>query len=292
MDSHEEKFLLQKQFPFEVFKTGGSTDTIPVLHWHECLEINYILGGSGYNVIGDNKHIMKPGEIYIINNSEHHYAFSTESLEMIVIIFDDALVWSGSSFDYEYLKPFFERKINFCNLISPDNSISQGLGALINEIVQVYDNQQTGYQLVIKASMLKILALLYRHFKLENQIDSEILKKKHDFERIKLAVEHIDKYFTSEISLHFLSRLVFMNPNYFSTYFKKVMHMSLTEYTTALRINHAGRLLKKTSYSVTEICSECGFKSLSHFNRTFKGFTGLNPSDYKKYVESVEKAKD
>jgi AraC-like DNA-binding protein len=33
--------------------------------------------------------------------------------------------------------------------------------------------------------------------------------------------------------------------------------------------------------NVSEACYECGFESLSYFNRSFKRITGANPSEFK-----------
>ena len=41
--------------------------------------------------------------------------------------------------------------------------------------------------------------------------------------------------------------------------------------------------------NVSETCFECGFESLSYFNRTFKKITGENPSDFKKRMQTKSK---
>ena len=45
----------------------------------------------------------------------------------------------------------------------------------------------------------------------------------------------------------------------------------------------------KTSYVPTkyETCYECGFESLSYFNRTFKKISHQNPSDFKKHFRKT-----
>ena len=54
------------------------------------------------------------------------------------------------------------------------------------------------------------------------------------------------------------------------------------EYLLDLRIGHACKLLIENKIDITQISIECGFNTITHFNRIFKRNTGLTPSEYKK----------
>jgi YesN/AraC family two-component response regulator len=73
----------------------------------------------------------------------------------------------------------------------------------------------------------------------------------------------------------------FMNLPYFSACFKKTMKMTVTNYITILRVNHAARLLKETTIPVTEVCFESGFKTIAYFDRVFKKLMGVSPREYR-----------
>ena len=117
-----------------------------------------------------------------------------------------------------YLKPFFERKLYFHNRLDANTMLCKDIEAIMLEIEIEYLNNAPGYELIIKALTMKILALLYRHLKLEN-----------------------------------LAKIAYMTPTYFSSYFKKVMQLNLTEYITYLRMNYSAHLLKETSKNICEI---------------------------------------
>ena len=57
---------------------------------------------------------------------------------------------------------------------------------------------------------------------------------------------------------------------------------SLTRVIAGLRKQVAGRLLRETDLSITEIAMTVGFRDLSGFTRSFKKWTGLSPRDYRK----------
>ncbi len=281
MKSEKEIFRLPKGFPFSLFHTGGRCDALPALHWHDCLELNLVKAGKGVNVISENNFEMEQGQIYVINSNERHYAFSDGSLDMLVIIFEPVYIWQNTSFDYEYLKPFFERNVNFHNLIDGNNPFAAQIISLLEDIEREYLDEKPGYRLFIKASLMKILALLYRHFKLEGQIGSELLEKQRDFERIREAVLYIEQHFTENICIPDLAKLIYMNASYFSTYFKKVMKMNITDYILTLRINRAAILLRETAKPVTEIAAESGFGNSAYFTRAFRKITKLSPTKYR-----------
>lgn len=67
----------------------------------------------------------------------------------------------------------------------------------------------------------------------------------------------------------------------FCRYFKKSTHLTFTDFLNQYRINQAKKLLLQKK-SVTEACYKSGFENLSHFNKTFKKFTGENPTTFKK----------
>jgi AraC-like DNA-binding protein len=74
-----------------------------------------------------------------------------------------------------------------------------------------------------------------------------------------------------------------INPAYLSREFSKHFdNLSFGDYMRKLRINKAIQLMEAKTYSLTEIAYLTGFSDQSHFNRTFKKQTSLNPSDYKK----------
>jgi len=57
--------------------------------------------------------------------------------------------------------------------------------------------------------------------------------------------------------------------------------LTFIEFLNQYRIEQAKRLLKGDK-NVTETCYECGFESVSYFNRIFKKVVGENPLEFKK----------
>jgi len=112
MDYRKEHIKLSKDFPVNITTTCGNNEAVPFLHRHDSLELNLVKKGIGQNIIGDRKYSIYPGDIFIINSEELHYAFSDGSLELLVICFEQDFINSNRVFDNEYLSVCPERQLN------------------------------------------------------------------------------------------------------------------------------------------------------------------------------------
>jgi AraC-like DNA-binding protein len=64
--------------------------------------------------------------------------------------------------------------------------------------------------------------------------------------------------------------------------FKKATGLTFTDYLARTRIERAKNLLLNPNVRVSEVAYDCGFISLTHFNRIFKRVVGKSPTDYRR----------
>jgi AraC-like DNA-binding protein len=91
----------------------------------------------------------------------------------------------------------------------------------------------------------------------------------------------IRENFNRAITLEEISRIANMSPFAFSRYFKKNSGAGFVEYVNQVRTNKACYLLRETEYQVQDIAVDCGFASISNFNKQFRKSVGISPSDYR-----------
>jgi AraC-like DNA-binding protein len=89
-----------------------------------------------------------------------------------------------------------------------------------------------------------------------------------------------ENYFKA-ISLEKVSAIARMTPVTFSRFFKKHSGEGFVEYLNKVRTTKACYLLRETGYQVHDIAIECGFASISNFNKHFRKTEGKSPSDYR-----------
>jgi AraC-like DNA-binding protein len=92
---------------------------------------------------------------------------------------------------------------------------------------------------------------------------------------------YIRENYFKPISLEKIAKVARMSPFAFSRYFKKNCGAGFVEYLNRVRTNKACYLLRETEYQVHDIAMECGFCSISNFNKQFRKSEGISPRDYR-----------
>ena len=98
---------------------------------------------------------------------------------------------------------------------------------------------------------------------------------------IKRAFDYMNAHYGETITLNDVAAYLFMNPMYFSRYFKQKTGTGFLESLTSIRMTKALELLKTTDLKVNVICDKVGYRSTSHFHNTFRQYYGVTPSDYR-----------
>jgi len=111
--------------------------------------------------------------------------------------------------------------------------------------------------------------------------------KESDGNRMNLVHHYVIDNFKNKISLEEAASLANLTPVAFSRYFKARANKTFSAFVTEVKIGHACHLLLESDLSVAAICFECGYKTLSNFNRQFREITGLTPVAYRKEHEKV-----
>ena len=102
-----------------------------------------------------------------------------------------------------------------------------------------------------------------------------------DQTRLKQVYTYIDSNYQHKIELSEVAEMSNLSKEAFCRYFKKMTKLTFTEFVNHYRIDKAKKLLL-LDHNITEACFDCGFESISYFNRVFKRVTKENPLAFKK----------
>lgn len=98
---------------------------------------------------------------------------------------------------------------------------------------------------------------------------------------IQQVLKVIHSNYDKDLSLKILSRQFNIHPVYLGHLFQKETGEGFTEYMNKYRIGKAKSFLKDTHLKVHEISKKVGYWEISYFNRQFKKYTGMSPTEYK-----------
>ncbi|WP_141503023.1 response regulator transcription factor [Paenibacillus luteus] len=100
---------------------------------------------------------------------------------------------------------------------------------------------------------------------------------------IRSAVQWIKDHMQEQISLPHIADQVGLSPHYVSKLFREETGSTVNQYILRLRMEKAVELLKHTNKKVYEIAEEVGIPSYRYFTVTFRNWTGVSPTDYKRH---------
>ena len=106
---------------------------------------------------------------------------------------------------------------------------------------------------------------------------------------IDRAIEFVKSHYTEEITVEALAEMAFVSPVHLFRLFKTKTGMPPIEYKNSLRIKKAESLLCDPYCSIGEIADILGFDNVCYFTRSFKKYTGMSPTEFRKTIISTQK---
>jgi len=247
-------------------------------HFHPEFELVYIEGASATRHVGNHISQFVGSDLVLIGSNIPHLNFD-----------------HGVSTTYRkevlHLKPFFkeqfieqmpelrpiERLLELSKYgLAFSGNTKKEIGELLKELhlLAPFDFFMQSITILKKLAQSKEFELLH-----PKPYTNKYSKKEQ--ERIRQIYALIDERYQNKITVDEVAELCNLTKPAFCRYFKKATGNTFISFLNQYRISQAKRLLIMGK-NISETCYECGFESLSYFNRTFKKVTEENPSEFKK----------
>lgn len=254
-------------------------------HFHQEYQLFLVLEGKGTRFIGDQ---MKPFREYDMvftgpnlphiwrNDAAYFEKESTLSTHGVVVYFGEDFLGNSIAQKEEFaaIKSLFEKSYRGLEITGATN-------LRLREMMQELPHKKGIESMLLLLQILQILAessdcnpITHEHYTNTN--------KESEKDRMRKVYEFVMENFAEKIQLTQVSALANMTESAFSRYFKSRMNKTFSEFLMDVRIAHACKLLHEVDRNISEISLECGFNTLSHFNRQFKEKMGITPIQYKK----------
>lgn len=253
------------------------------IHCHDIMELNFVENGAGARrVVGDSSEVIGQYDLVLITSSDLEHVWEQHECKSDDI--HEITIQFNINFDDEHT-PF---------LTNPFKSMHQmmmraqhGLAFPMSAIMTVYPRLKRLASIKDKFYMCsELMIILYELSKFDDahELASSTFAKvtvSSDSRRVLKVKDYINSHIMDDLRLEQLADLVGMTPTAFSRFFKQRTGKNLSEYIVDIRLGHAARLLVDTTNSVSEICWDCGFNTLSNFNRLFRKRKGCNPTEFR-----------
>jgi Response regulator containing CheY-like receiver domain and AraC-type DNA-binding domain len=165
---------------------------------------------------------------------------------------------------------------------------------LLEDTAQLFPDANIDYPSAIFVMVLvnkqhdlhNIILLFHKYFK---EIIDEIStgSREHIIEDM---LQYINQNYSKNLKLESLAQLFGYNSSYLGKIFQKKIGLSFKVYMDRIRIAHAKKFLQNENLKVYQIAELVGFSDVDYFNKKFKNYAGVTPTQYRKEHFSQNRA--
>ncbi|AMQ57127.1 AraC family transcriptional regulator [Algoriphagus sanaruensis] len=259
-------------------------------HFHSEFQLFVVLKGRGTRFIGDHMQAFREGDMVLTgpnlphlwkNDKAYHDPENGLETHGIVIYFPDNFL-RESVFRLEEFEGIAQMLRKSERGIEVTGKANQQITQMMKDMLHM-----KGAESIIQ--LLKILNLMV------DSPDCHLIanagyintNKESEKDRMGQVYEYVMQNFQEKVTLEEAARISNLSVSAFSRFFKSRVNKSFSDFLTDVRISHACKLLHETDLNVSEIAYECGFFTLSNFNRLFRDRVQKTPLEYRKeFMES------
>lgn len=145
----------------------------------------------------------------------------------------------------QYLTPLATAKLIPPFFFDARHPLHDALDDLFNDMDTLHDDAAQGYELLLKADFLRLIALLLPCC---NAADEDTRLHMEYTAKLKTVLEYIDAHYAEELSIADLAFLCYFSEYHFMRFFKRFMGTSCLNYIKNLRLEKAAELLGQDGF--------------------------------------------
>lgn len=246
-------------------------------HFHPEYELVYIEGADGTRHVGDHISPYQESDLVLIGSNIPHLNFdygikSDYNKEVLHLNPDFKKTFFHEIPEMEQIHLLFERSQHG---IAFHGSLKAEVGNRLKKLHLLDPFPQFLEVLYV----FQLLAASDEYTLLHEKAYVNRYNEKQQ-RRLREVYLYVDLNYHKKIGLEEVASLCHMDKSAFCRYFKHATGNTFIGFLNQYRISQAKRLLL-LGMNISETCFECGYESLSYFNRTFKKVTGVNPTQFK-----------
>lgn len=246
------------------------------VHWHDCVEIIYMVRGSAEVFFGNQWHSLYAGDLVLLPPGRVHCCRCEDpEAEKIVAGFNENMLTDGQE-ENRLLLPLWtagnEKYCIFRDLLNSE------IHSCLDRLSKL-DFSSPVAGLCSTAEILRLYSGLYLRWMeiglVSNQpIRSDLVLRIQERIHEDISVVPTAEEMAGELNISY---------SYMCHVLRENLHMSYRELVNHARVELAEKLLLTTEKSVTEIGLDCGFCDAAYFIKIFRRLTGETPKKFRTF---------
>ncbi len=257
-------------------------------HSHPEVELVYVKESHGKRIIGDKIEPFEAGDMVFIGSNLPHVWLNDESFykedtgiraRSSVLYFNKSIFSSVfyTMSETQKIHDFFARAERGIKIEGKTREI---IASKLDAMVHKKDLER----IIALLDILHVLSISTDTSYITSEGYAQPVKSANS-DRLADVYKYVQANFKEDISLQTVSTIAHLTPQSFCRLFRKRTNRNFVEYLNQVRISNACKYLLETDWTISQIAYNCGYKTVSNFNKIFKDATGLNPKAYRENVE-------
>jgi AraC-like DNA-binding protein len=102
--------------------------------------------------------------------------------------------------------------------------------------------------------------------------------------RLGRVKQYIDLHFTEDVTLKVAADVACLEEKYFSHFFHDKTGVCFVDFVSYVRVEEAKHLIEQHDTSISRIAADVGYHNRRSFERAFKKWTGVTPTEFRAMV--------
>ena len=250
-------------------------------HRHDEAELTWVVRGRGVRHVGDSAEPFDDGDLVLLGPQVPHLWAGQASADdpafrARVLQFPLALLASPLWPELHAARPLMERARRGLRVVGPAH-------APVAAALQAMESADPLQRL---SHFMLVMRALVQHGGALEPLSGAVWRDKGGQEagqgRIDRVISWVHEHLAQPLRVQDAARVAHITPAAFSRFFRRETGKTWSTYLNDVRCSEAAVRLRQGTRPVAQIAHECGYPTLSHFNRAFATRFHQTPSRYRR----------
>lgn len=247
-------------------------------HWHEEIEILYILENSLTVRVDKKTYFLKKDSVFFINSRQVHQLVEG-NCKIMQLQFDSSLFLQNYALQQDFIRPILLNSQYHCYNLTPDSNYYPEMKNLILSVKNCFEKQPPAYQLRVIGFLHCGMALL---FEIQDHAEKTDSLEPSDFNSVENMYSYIVRFYPEKIHLEDIAKAGNVCRSKCCQLFNRYFHMTPMQFLNKYRLTVSRNLIISTPLPSAEIAASCGFPNQSYYIKIFTSYFGMTPAEFRR----------